>query len=99
MRLNVCAGLRPLLGSRQRPRAACRVPGGEAAAEIPGVEPTLAECRCDAAAHVEAIGAINEDWLVRGELLGPLIDARGIPPDRAFHHVVVARVVMRGTGI
>src|SRR5262249_16417708 len=85
-------GLRnPLLLSRKRPGSARRVPGGETAAEVLGVEAALTELRGNSAPHVKAISAIDEYGFVRRELLRPFVDLRRITPGRAFHHVVVAR--------
>src|SRR5262245_38017196 len=85
----------PLLGRRaHRPGATGRVPGGDAAPDVPRIEPALPQRARHVAADVEAIGAIHGDRLLGRELADPLVDPVRITPRRAVHQIHGARDVM-----
>src|SRR5260370_27466104 len=70
-----------------RSLAACGIPGGQATRDVARVEAALPEDARNGTADVEAVRAVDRHGRIGRELLAPLVDALGVPVDRARHHV------------
>src|SRR5499425_3563534 len=85
--------------SPQRALAACGIPCGQATLDVARIEAPLPEDARDGTADVEAIRAVDGHRRLGRELLAPLVDALGVPVDRALHHVRRPREVIPGPGV